>query len=352
MESLPFALFIVMLELTIGSFVSLYLLDLRGDSSRGFVIFQGVLYLVFALLTLLAMNAFATPQLVAGRGLDEHWLGAQGPLVLAFALLMLPWNVLLWRDPNSSYRTKKKSTRAGSPPLQGEGMGERWVKIRLARYVVGGAAALVGLAALLDVGMAYRTLADSRLGGAFVLLALVAGALALGGVMTAMLLGHWYLNTPTASGKPLEFVTILMLGALAGELILGLLIGPSTPPHVAQAIVPPAAQTALQTGQHGATIGAPTSPTAQATKAGQQPTSPPTSPVPTLPQQPLDLGAMQAMWVVMGLLAPLGLGGVALHLTRGRSFQSATGMLYLCVVFVFIGEILARGLLVVPIARF
>jgi len=143
-----------------------------------------------------------------------------------------------------------------------------------------------------------------------------------------------------------------MLGALVGELILGLLIGPSTAPHVAQTIVPPVAQTALHTGQHGATISAPTLPTATATKAGQQPTSPQTSPAPNLRQEPLDLGAMQAMWIVMGLLAPLGLGAVALHLTRGRSFQSATGMLYLCVVFVFIGEILARGLLVVPIARF
>ncbi len=35
--------------------------------------------------------------------------------------------------------------------------------------------------------------------------------------MTAMLLGHWYLNTPTASGKPLEFVTMLTLGALVLE---------------------------------------------------------------------------------------------------------------------------------------
>ncbi len=347
MESLPFALFIVMLELTVGSFISLYLLDLRGDSSRGFVIFQGVLYLVFALLTLLPMNSFATPQLVAGRGLDERWLGAQGPLVLAFSLLMLPWNVLLWRDVNSSYRMKKKPARAASPPSpQGEGPG---VRTRLVRYVVGGAAALIGLAALLDVGMAYRTLADSRLGGAFVVLAFVAGALALGGVMTAMLLGHWYLNTPTASGKPLEFVTILMLGALAGELILGLLIGPSTAHPAAQTSVPLGARTTLQTGQHGVTVSAPT---VAPTKTGQQPTSPQTSPGPNLRQEPLDLGAMQAMWLIMGLLAPLGLGAVALRLTRGRSFQSATGMLYLCVVFVFIGEILARGLLVVPIARF
>ena len=64
MLSLPPALFLVLLELTVGSFVSLYFLDVRGDTSRGFVLFQGVLYLIFAVLTLLAMNAFASPAIV------------------------------------------------------------------------------------------------------------------------------------------------------------------------------------------------------------------------------------------------------------------------------------------------
>ena len=98
MLSLPPALFLVLLELTVGSFVSLYVLDVRGDTSRGFVLFQGVLYLIFAVLTLLAMNAFAAPTVVQSRGLDESWLGAQGPLVVAFLLLMIPWNALLWLD--------------------------------------------------------------------------------------------------------------------------------------------------------------------------------------------------------------------------------------------------------------
>ena len=52
---------------------------------------------------------------------------------------------------------------------------------------------------------------------------------------------------------------------------------------------------------------------------------------------------------LMGFIAPLVLGGIALYLTRGRSFQSATGMLYLCVSFIFIGEVLGRGLLLLPV---
>ena len=118
--------------------------------------------------------------------------------------------------------------------------------------------------------------------------------------------------------------------------------------------IPLSPGTTIQTGPHGVTFSTPPAPAA---KPGTTTGSPsgaagqPSSPT-TVRQTPLDLGAMTAMWFILGLLAPLGLGGVALYLTRGRSFQSATGMLYLCVGFVFIGEILARGLLVIPIAHF
>src|SRR5215469_5631970 len=210
MQVLPQALFLVMLELTVGAFVSLYLLDLLGGTTRGFLRFQGVLYLVFGILTLLAMNSFATPQIVRGTGLDENWLGVQGPLVLLFVVLMLPWNILLWSE-----RKPNKVTGGRSTALR-------------ARALAGALTVLAGIFALFAVAMAYRTLADSRLDGAFVVLAFLAGSMALGGVMTAMLLGHWYLNTPTASGRPLEFVTMFLLVALAAELGFTLLMGPST----------------------------------------------------------------------------------------------------------------------------
>src|SRR5512143_855671 len=122
MQPLQMALFIVLLELTAGSFISLFLLDLRGDSSRGFVIFQGVLYVIFALLTVGAMNAFATPQIVHGYGLDEPWLAGQGPLTVALLALMLPWNALLWADrtaPKGKGAQQARSIRAmlAEPPL-------------------------------------------------------------------------------------------------------------------------------------------------------------------------------------------------------------------------------------------
>ena len=328
MEILPLALFLVLIELTVGSFVSLFLLDLRGDTSRGFIIFQGALYLLFAALMLGAMNAFATPEIIRGFGLDERWIHAQGPLTLAFAVLMVPWNILLWSDrqPQGS-KAKAAKLDARTTPS----------RLRLARFIIGGVTATLGVVALFVVGMGYRTLASSHLGGAFVVLTLLAGGMALGGVTTAMLLGHWYLNTPTASGKPLEFATTFLLIALAAELFFSLLTGPTTA-HARLFAVAPTTPTATVTA------------TASATSAADQQNA---RDIKTIQQQesgqaPLGTAAMVALEYVLGFIAPLALGGIALYLTRGRSFQSATGMLYLCVAFIFLGEVLGRGLLLLP----
>jgi hypothetical protein len=337
MQVLPLALFLVLLELTVGSFVSLYLLDLRGDTSRGFVVFQGVLYLIFAVLTLLTMSNFGSPVQPATYGLDPAWLRLQGPLALGFTLLMIPWNVLLWRDKPAADKAAKKP-KAAEPLLARIRTAP---PVRRARFACGTLASLVGLGAIFVVGMAYRTLANSHLGGAFVVLSFLAGALALGGVMTAMLLGHWYLNTPTASGKPLEFVTTLMLAALAAELLVSLFIGPATA-HASASTTNVAPGTTIQVTGNGIVI---TTPTPAKVTSGAKPTTPAQQTRPV----PIDTSAMQWLEYLMGLLAPLALGAVALYLTRGRSFQSATGMLYLCVAFIFIGEILARGLLLFPV---
>ncbi|MGH2504185.1 MAG: hypothetical protein ACRDID_16885 [Ktedonobacterales bacterium] len=330
MQVLPLALFLVLLELTAGSFISLFLLDARGDSSRNFIIFQGVLYALAALLTLGAMSAFASPQIVHGYGLDEPWLVGQGPLTLALLLLMIPWNVLLWLDraprPKGAQQARGLRDALGESPL------------RLARFGLGALVSLVALADLFVVGMAYRTLAASRLDGALVVAALIAGALALGGVMTAMLLGHWYLNTPTASGKPLEFVTTLTLVALVLEMAFLIFIGPATI-HATVPVTHITPGTVIHTGNGSLVVSTPTAAPGQT--AGQPPAD--------ARQTPIATTAMFWLEFVLGFLAPLGLGAAALYLTRGRSFQSATGMLYLCVSFIFIGEILARGLLLFPI---
>ena len=44
----------------------------------------------------------------------------------------------------------------------------------------------------------------------------------------------------------------------------------------------------------------------------------------------------------LGILGPLILGGMAWHTARIRSTQSATGILYVVVIFVFLGELISQ----------
>ena len=319
--ALPLSFFLVMLETAIGSYIVLLLLDVYGgikvsrvvaaaslkqtqqDSvasddaaeerpkalsvrqaekrvgvTKGFLVFQGLLYLVLALLTYWFGSVFATSAVFDNvKGfyqqypLDRSWLAYQFMPLLLFMGLLLVYNALLWFN------------------------------LRLPRWIVGGLACLAGLAELLVIGMAYRPLAAESLGGALTVASIIAGALALGGVLTAMLLGHWYLNTPTASGKPLEFATLLMLVGLVLEMLFSFFIHSTIP-------------------------------------AG----------LPQLGRPPISANALDVIRLIFGFIFTLGLGGLAFRLTRGRSFQSATGMLYLAVAFAFTGEIMTRGLFFLP----
>jgi hypothetical protein len=64
---------------------------------------------------------------------------------------------------------------------------------------------------------------------------------------------------------------------------------------------------------------------------------------------PGGLEAETALWLVVrwgvGLLAPLALGWMAYETTRIRSTQSATGILYVVVIFCFLGELTSQLLL-------
>lgn len=319
--ALPLSFFLVMLETAIGSFLVLYLLDVyggvrmarlvaaanpqasmmdaaptdaeaepnpkalpaalaekRGGVTRGFLVFQGLLYLLLALLTYWFGSVFATTAVFDGvKGfyqqypLDRAWLAYQFTPLLVFMGLLVLYNGLLWMNR------------------------------RVARWVVGGLACVAGLTELLVIGMAYRPLAAESLGGALTVASILLGAVALGGVLTAMLLGHWYLNTPTASGKPLEFATLVMLIGLALELIFSFFIHSTIPAGLPQTGTPP-----------------------------------------------ISAGSLDVIRFIFGFIFTMGLGTLALRLTRGRSFQSATGMLYLAVAFAFTGEIMTRDLFFLP----
>ena len=84
-----------------------------------------------------------------------------------------------------------------------------------------GKAAILVVAALALVGALLPLAATAE--GITVLGALdrIAGGLVLGSVTTAMLLGHWYLNTPSMKLAPLRRLVIFMAVAIVVRMLLG-----------------------------------------------------------------------------------------------------------------------------------
>ncbi len=123
----------------------------------------------------------------------------------------------------------------------------------------------------------------------------VSGSLVLGSITTAMLLGHWYLNTPTMKLDPLK----RLIGLIALALVCRMIVSGS-----------------------GAWL--------EGTRlaAGD-----------ALTQQWLLFLSLR--WLA-GLVSPLGLAGMTWLTLKIPNTQSATGILYAAVILAFIGELTAQ----------
>ena len=317
LQTLPLVLFIVMTELSIGAFTVLFVLDWRNEVKRSFLITYGLIYIVLTGLTYLFQQSFSPPNLLNSFPLlDKAWTGYETLPLLLFLLLMLPYNLFLWLD---------KGAGVDGKTMKGEGQ-KRSARMRLLRLLSGGLTVLAGLTTLFVMAMIYRPVASSNIGGVFTVASFFAAALALGGVMTAMWLGHWYLVTPALSEKPLQFATTLVLLGVLAQVIFAVTAGPATTNAVNTAATTPAAvATATATA---------------ATPAPHTQVKPANVPVVT----PLSADAIGWLRVLVSFVIPLVLGAIAWKLIRDRSFQSATGMLYLVVVCTLAGEAIARGL--------
>src|SRR5713226_3207325 len=311
--TLPLILFIVLTELSIGAFAVLFLLDWRNIVKRSFLVTYTFIYVFLTGLTYLFQQGFSNPQLLnTFKLLDKGWTGYLWLPLLLFFLLMLPYTVFLLADKKAGVDGKVEGRTIVS-------------RVRILRLVSGSLTLLAGLTTLLVLGMIYRPMASSSLAGIFIVGGFFAAALALGGVMTAMWLGHWYLVTPALSEKPLQLATTLVLIGVLAQVIFAITAGPSTP----------------------YTTTAPTSTptiTATPTTAVTPPTNSQTRPAGVPVVAPLSTDAIGWLRILISFVLPLVLGGLAWKLIRDRSFQSATGMLYLVVVCAIAGEAIARGL--------
>src|SRR5205823_14850747 len=288
-QTLPLVLFIVLAELSIGAFTILFVLDWRSEVKRSFLILYGLIYIVLTGLTYLFQQSFSAPELLNSFAqLDKAWTGHLALPLLLFLLLMLPYNLMLWLDKKAGVDGKEKGRTRTS-------------RVRVLRLLVGGLAVLAGLTTLFVLAMIYRPIASTNVGGVLTVAGFFAAALALGGVMTAMWLGHWYLVTPALSEKPLLFATTLVLLGVLAQVIFTFTAGPTT----TFANKPATSPTVTAT---------PTVPGATPTpEAGVKPAN---APVVT----PLGTDAISWLRILVSFVMPLVLGGIAWKLIRDRSF--------------------------------
>lgn len=321
--TLPLMLFIVMTELSVGAFAVLFLLDWRNMVKRNFLVTYAIIYVLLTGLTVLFQLNFSTPELLNTFAmLDKTWTGYLPLSLLLFLVLMIPYTILLLMDKKAGVDGKFKKEEE-------EVEGARRSIVRLLRLVAGSLDVLAGAVTLFVLGMVFRPLAASGPAGAFVVGSFFAGALALGGVMTAMWLGHWYLVTPALSEKPLQFATTLVLIGVLAQGVFAFTGGLSSSAQSQSSNT--AISTSMPTG---------TTAISAATPVPNSQVKPTNAPVVT----PLSMDVIGWLRILVAFVMPLALLGFILKLIHDRSFQSATGMLYLVVVLTLAGEALSRGL--------
>lgn len=269
LDALPNTVLIIMVEFSVGTLIAALIADARGMVPAGFVKLSGVIVVAGVVLALLASVN------VSGTELEEYRLRADmfGPIrgaTIAFLVLsiMYAWAVL-----------------AGS---------------RGPSFAWGGLALGAGL---VTIGLLAWQVSAPAWSYAGVLLSFLAGALALGFVTEAMVLGHWYLVTPRLAGQPLQELTFLLLCLVVVQGVLMIV---------------------------NASIPASEVPESSAVLAG-------------------SLGSNPAFWLRagVGMAFPIALSYMSWRSSLENAMMSATGLLYIAVGAVFVGEVLARGLMFV-----
>jgi len=176
-----------------------------------------------------------------------------------------------------------------------------WGDARRRRARAFAGALLLGLVALSVSASAYRVGPLASPATVLYPLAFLTGALALGAVATGMLLGHWYLIDIGLSIEPMRrlfryFVTVLVVQiAVLGTTVAVMALAPS-------------GGTAVASLWH-------------------------------------DHGVLLAARFVLGPLAALGLGYMIHRTLQIPQTMAATGLFYIAILFVMVGEILGRLIL-------
>ena len=274
LDALPYTSFIVLVEFAVGSLLVCVLADWRGRVAASFVKFSAAMVTVVAAIMVLNTLVLDPKSAIGGYRLDDSLLTWVKVATWVFLAATLPYNWFVQREDKR-------------------------------RAMISGVAA--GVAGLVLIGIVSYYVSLPTWGFAGALLSIGAGTVAVGAVVLAMTLGHWYLVTPRLPREPLEELTLLLVAAVLLQCLL-LVINVFIPVREA-----PSATAFL-----GSTT----------------------------------LGTNPAFWlrITIGLLFPAALGYMSFVSSRGypaneNAMMSATGLLYIAVGAVLVGEVLARGLL-------
>lgn len=218
-----------------------------------------------------------------------------GHLYLVFAGLLIVYNIVLPRQSGVDLTERQEARHGG--PRRGLNVFARCVLL---------AAVAVGAVALVNEARSYPVPLEFRVAPVVCLaLAFLTSALLLGGSLLAMVLGHWYLVARGLSFGPLARVCIILIAVLVARiLITGFSVWAQF--HLWEQAV---ARTGLMNFM-------------------------------------VHPGMFLLTRVLFGFAAPLALLWMTWKCVQIRSNQSATGILYVTVAFVLIGEIIAKYILV------
>ena len=185
-QALPLALFLLMAELIIGSYLVLLLVDFEGEVGGAFLGRYALLFLLGALFTIWLRAQYPAVETLEGLGVRPSWLDREGQALGLFTLCLALY----------------------SPAV--------WLSWRVGRRVIGGLAGLSGMLTLVFAALAYGQAPWSGLG---TVVNFLVASLVLGGAITGLALGHSYLSTPFLSPRPLRLITVVLFAALTIQLL-------------------------------------------------------------------------------------------------------------------------------------
>jgi hypothetical protein len=266
--SLPYTVLLLLIEMAVGGLAVMTVFDARRAVTPGYVKAGALTVFPLAVLALWTWTSLGRADMLDGYAIAAVWYRPAGAGLAVFAVV------------SAAHALAALAERHG-------------FAVRLG--VAGSAAGVVSL------GLLAALLAPPAWSYAGLLLSLLASAMVLGTGLMSMLWGHWYLTSGRLPKEPMEQMALLLVGALAVQVILVLL---------------------------GALLPAREAPLSEAALG-------------------LSLGRNPAFWlrVGVGLVFPVGVAYLAWRAAAIRGMMSATGLLYIALGAILAGEVLARGLL-------